>query len=43
MALGRGLGRKIDETQIPSFSDLIYSLYVSVARNGKEYDLQQLS
>ena len=43
MALGRGLGKKIDQSQIPDFSDVIYALYISVARHIKEYDLQQLS
>ena len=43
MALGRGLGKKIDESQIVNFSDLMYSLYISVARSIKEYDLQQLA
>ena len=43
MALGRGLGKKIDESQIVNFSDLGYSLYISVARGIKEYDLQQLA
>ena len=39
MALGRGLGRKIDESQISNISELSYSLYLSVARHINEYDL----
>ena len=42
MALGRGLGKKIDESQISNFSDLVFSLYITVARSIKDYDLQQL-
>ena len=40
MALGRGLGRKLDESQITNMSDLCYSLYISVMRNMKDYDMQ---
>ncbi len=39
MALGRGLGRKLDESQIPAYSDICYGLYVQVMRHIKEYDL----
>lgn len=40
MALGRGLGRKIDESQIQNYSDVCYGLYAVTAKNIKEYDLQ---
>ena len=43
MALGRGLGKKIDESQIPNFSDVCYGLYMTASTNIKEYDLQQLA
>ena len=39
MALGRGLGKKIDESQIPNFGDLSYHLHATVTRNIKDYDL----
>ena len=40
MALGRGLGKKIDESQIVNFSDVGYALYITLARKIKDYDLQ---
>ena len=43
MALGRGLGVKFDESQIPNFSDIIYGLYVTANGHIKNYDLQQLA
>lgn len=39
MALGRGLGKKIDESQIQNYGDLCYALYITVSRNIKEFDL----
>ena len=43
MSLGHGLGRKFVPEQIPKYSDVIYSLYLVVARDAKKYDLYQLS
>ena len=39
MSLGHGLGRKFTPDQIPQFSDVIYTLYLSIASNIKKYDL----
>ena len=43
MSLGHGLGRKFNPDQIPKYSDVIYTLYLTVARDAKKYDLYQLS
>ena len=43
MSLGHGLGRKFVPEQIPRYSDVIYTLYLTVAREAKKYDLYQLS
>ena len=39
MALGRGLGKKIDESHIANFSDICYALYMNVYRHIRTYDL----
>ena len=43
MALGRGLGKKLDESHIANMSDICYALYLNVHRHIKSYDLQQLA
>ena len=43
MALGRGLGKKLDESNIANMSDICYALYLKVNQNIKTYDLQQLA
>ncbi len=40
MALGHGLDRKLTPEQIPNYSDVIYTLYLTVAKHIKKYDLQ---
>ena len=33
MALGHGIGKKLDIEQIPKYSDVIYTLYVAAAKH----------
>ena len=43
MALGRGLGKKINRNEIKNFGDLCYNLYLATAKEINSFDLFQLA